>query len=377
MRLLLLSDPNSAHTLKWARGLAARGVEIVIFGLGSLTHERYLNIPNIRVRTVNRSVSSSEGAFSKLKYLGAVSEVKKIIAEFRPDIVHAHYATSYGLIGALSGFRPYVLSVWGTDVFSFPTKSALHRLVLQYNLRRADRILSTSEVMAHETAKYTGKPIAVTPFGIDLAVFRPQEAQDPVFSREDIVIGTVKTLEEKYGIEYLIRAFDVVRRKHPQLPLKLLIVGGGSLEAQLKGLANELGLHEHAVFTGQVAYDDVPRYQNMLSISVSVSVVSESFGVAVIEASACEKPVVVSNMGGLPEVVENENTGIVVPPRDVHATAAAIERLVLDPDLRARMGRAGRERVRHLYDWDRNVTQMMEIYADVNPSAQVAACATP
>ncbi len=367
MKLLLLADSNSSHTIKWARSLAKNGVEIRIFGLGRAATSAYDGYPNIRVVSLGQSISRDEAAVGKLRYLGAVREVKKLIGQFRPDIVHAHYATSYGLIGALSGFHPFVLSVWGSDVFSFPNRSALHRMLFQHNLRRADRILSTSHVMALETGKYTAKPVAVTPFGIDLAAFAPCAAQAPLFAEGDIVIGTVKSMDEKYGIEYLIRAFDVVRRRHHVLPLKLLLVGGGPLQARMEALARELGLADCALFAGQVAYDEVPRYQNMLSISVSVSVVSESFGVAVIEASACEKPVVVSNMGGLPEVVEHEVTGIVVPPRDVAATAAAIERLVCDAALRTRMGRAGRERVRRLYDWQDNVAQMMDIYAALSP----------
>jgi glycosyltransferase involved in cell wall biosynthesis len=368
MKLFLLADPNSSHTIKWARSLAKKGVDILIFGLGRAATSAYDGYHNIRVVSLGQSVSRDEAAFGKLRYLGAVREVKKLIRQFMPDIVHAHYATSYGLIGALSGFHPFVLSVWGSDVFSFPTRSVLHRMLFRHNLRRADQILSTSHVMALETAKYTAKPIEVTPFGIDLAAFAPLAPQDSLFAEGDIVIGTVKAMDEKYGIEYLIRAFDVVRRRHPALPLKLLLVGGGPLQARMEALARELGLGGCAVFAGQVAYDEVPRYQNMLSISVSVSVVSESFGVAVIEAGACEKPVVVSNMGGLPEVVENEVTGIVVPPRDVAATAAAIERLVCDAALRARMGRAGRKRVRRLYDWQDNVARMMDIYAALSPA---------
>jgi len=369
MRLLLLSDPNSAHTLKWARSLAAKNIEVMIFGLGVLTNDAYRCFPNISVRTMGQSVSRDEGAFSKLKYLGTIRELKRLIAEFRPDVVHAHYATSYGMLGALSGFHPFVLSVWGGDVFSFPSRSPIHRAVLKYNLRKADRILSTSHVMARETKKYTVKPIEVTPFGIDLSVFKPESVKGP-FADGDIVIGTVKTLEPKYGIEYLVRAFHQVRGRHPELPLKLLIVGGGSLNQQLRSLVRELGMDGCTHFAGAVRYDEVPKYQNMLSVSVSVSIAdSESFGVAIIEAGACEKPVVVSNVGGLPEVVENGVTGFVVPPRDVDATAVAMERLVLDPVLRASMGGHGRERVRELYDWNENVAQMLAIYAELSPAA--------
>ena len=180
-----------------------------------------------------------------------------------------------------------------------------------------------------------------------------------------MVIGTVKTLEEKYGVEYLIKAFKMVSDKYPELPLKLLIVGGGSLAQKLKQLTKELNIEDKTMFTGLVTFENVPKYHNMLSVSVSVSN-SESFGVAIIEASACGKPVVVSNVGGLPEVVEDGVSGIVVAARDEKETAKAIENLILDDELRKKMGNKGRERVKVLYNWDDNVKQMIGIYEDVS-----------
>lgn len=368
MKILLLSDPASSHTIKWARSLVLSGLEIVIFGLNNCESETYANFPGIKVISIGigmNIIRVGKGHIQKLNYLKALPLLRQTIKEFSPDIVHAHYASSYGLLGALCGFRPYALSVWGSDVFDFPNSSFLHRWLIKFNLSCADKVLSTSHVMALETNKYTPKSIEVTPFGIDLSVFKPEIVISP-FGPEDIVIGTVKTLEEKYGIEYLIRAFHQVRYRHPELSLKLLIVGGGSLDQSLKVLASELGLDDCTIFTGRVPYNDIPKYQNMLSISVSVSVSnSESFGVAIIEASACEKPVVVSNIGGLPEVVEDGVTGIVVPPRNPEKTAEAIEKLVLNKELRKKMGKAGRERVKKLYDWDKNVEQMISIYERV------------
>lgn len=365
MKLLLLSDPNSVHTIKWAKSLAQNDIEIIIFGLGDFTVNDYDEISNIEVKTLNEKVTRDEGALSKLKYLKALPLVKGIIKDFKPDIVHAHYATSYALLGALSGFHPFVLSVWGSDVFSFPLKSPIHKMMLKYNLKKADKILSTSHVMAKETKLYTNKDIEVTPFGIDMQQFRPMEVES-LFDENDIVIGTVKTLEDKYGIEYLIRTFKIVSDKYLNLPLKLLIVGGGSLESSLKKLVKELNIEDKTVFTGKVPFTDVPKYHNMLSVSVSVSVSnSESFGVAIIEASSCGKPVVVSNVGGLPEVVEDGISGFVVPPRDPRKTAEAIEKLVLDKSLRGQIGRNGRERVNKLYNWEDNVKQMINIYGEL------------
>ena len=119
------------------------------------------------------------------------------------DILHAHYASSYGLLGALANFHPFILSIWGADIFSFPKKSFLHRYIFNFNLRVADKILSTSQIMAKEIKKYTNKEIIVTPFGIDINTFKPGNKVDKIKGEFDFIIGTIKGLEEIYGIEYL------------------------------------------------------------------------------------------------------------------------------------------------------------------------------
>ena len=78
-----------------------------------------------------------------------------------PDILHAHFATSYALVAALAGFHPFIVSVWGSDIYLYPQKSRLNRAVVEYSLHKADKILSTSNVMAKECRKYTGKPIEI------------------------------------------------------------------------------------------------------------------------------------------------------------------------------------------------------------------------
>ena len=97
---------------------------------------------------------------------------------------------------------------------------------------------------------------------------------------------------------------------------------------------------------------------------LSLYPIARALGWAVIEASACEKPALVSKVGGLPEVVKDGVTGFIVPPRNPEKAAEAIEKLILNKDLRVRMGQAGRERVKQLYNWDNNVGQMISIYKD-------------
>lgn len=364
-KVLFLADGSSIHTKRWVNSLIEKGATIHLFSLKPVNAADY---PDHDFTFTQFNLQKRFGGLSKLNYLKVLPELKKVIREFKPDILHAHFATSYGLLGALSGFHPFILSVWGSDVFDFPKKSFLHRSILEYNLKKADRILSTSHVMAEETRIYTDKEIEVTPFGIDTVKFAPEKAERAAltpFGEDDIVVGTIKLLEEKYGINYLIEAFSIVSQKHPELPLKLLIVGDGSERKNLENLSETLGIKEKVYFAGMADYSEVPYFNNVLDVYAALSNY-ESFGVAIIEAQSCGKPVVVSNAGGLPEVVEDGETGFVVEKKNAAAAAEKLEKLVLDAGLRDRMGKAGRERVLKLYDWRENVAQMMEIYNKIN-----------
>jgi glycosyltransferase involved in cell wall biosynthesis len=369
MRVLILSDVNSPHTIKWVKSLISKGIDVQVFSFGDLDVNDYDGL-NIKVHSNGFIIDRQEGSLSKLKYIFSLFKVIKVIKVFKPDIVHAHYASSYGLLGALTFFRPYVLSVWGSDVFSFPKISFVHNIIFKFNLFRATRILSTSNVMAVETSKYTKKTISVTPFGINLEVFKKTDCTklrtDLGLQSNDIVIGTVKTLEKKYGVEYLITAFSLIEKKLVNLNLKLLIVGGGGLRGELENLVTSLNLDNKVIFTGKVKYSDVPFYHNVIDIGAYLSISDcESFGVSVIEASSSGVPVVVSNVGGLPEVVVDNVTGIVVPPMNQHLAANAIEKLILDLQLREDMGISARAHVIGNYNWNDNLSLMTTIYDEL------------
>jgi len=313
-----------------------------------------------QVPVVQLPVPNGAGYFLNAPFLRAT------LKRLKPSLLHVHYASGYGTLGSLAGYHPFLLSVWGSDVYEFPRRSLLHKQLFMRALRHPDRISSTSRDMAREVSRYTDRPISVCPFGVDTKLFAPRPTA-PLFATEDLVIGTVKTLEPVYGIDILLKAFAKVTTWHRELPLKLLIVGSGSEKSTLVNLAQTLGILSHVRFVDAVPHRRVSDYLNMLTIGVMPSR-RESFGVAALEAGACEVPVVVSRVGGLPEVVEDGATGLVVTEESVDETASAIDRLIRDPALRRRMGRAARTRVEKLYSWSASLDAMELLYDKMRSS---------
>lgn len=363
-KILLLAPPNSIHTIKWANELYSKGFNITVYGINSNQNSKYL--PGIEIFNYTISDKLAEGKYgtiTKILYVLCLPNLIQVVKKIKPDIIHAHYASSYGLLGTFLRFKPFIVSVWGADVFSFPDQSFLHRSLLRFVFSRADRILSTSEFMKERCKLFTSKEINVTPFGVDLKRF---DKINDLQKTDETIIGTIKALEPQYGVEFLIKAFKIIVDKYPLEPFKLLIVGKGYLENDLKNLTIELGIANKTVFTGFIAYEEIPIYHNLIDIFVAVSVLDdESFGVAVVEAQACYTPVIVSDAGGLSEVVERGKSGFVVPKKNAEATAEAIEKLLFNKELRNEFGNNGRLKAEKFYELHYTIECMINIYKEI------------
>jgi|SRR5579864_437248 len=348
-RLCYLGDARSSHTAKWANHFSSKGYEVHIL---SFEEPRGIS-PAVNVHLLNARFASA------LRYFTSARQVQRILAEIRPGLLHAHYASGYGTLARMTNFHPYVVSTWGSDVFEFPARSPLHRVLIEKNLASADHVCSTSQFMADYVRRYYAAAITVTPFGVDCSKFKPM----PVAANsEDVVIGTVKLLEQIYGLDDLIRSFALLVKEYGHLKkLRLVIAGEGSFKNQLQKLSADMGVEELTDFLGFVPQDQVPNVLNRFSVFVALSQ-SESFGVAVLEASACGLPVVVSNVGGFREVVQDQITGFIVARRDPKAVVAAIAPLIQDDERRKTMGFAGREFVSRNYEWTENADRMERLY---------------
>lgn len=361
LKLFWLSDANTAHTERWVRALAARGHEILLFSFIRPHRDVFASIPGVRLESANLPsdlVYATDGSLGKIAYMRAVPTVRALAQKFAPDVCHTHYVSSYGIVGMLAGLRPRVASIWGSDVYTTPFRSVVHRLAIHSVLRTANTVLSTSWVMREQGLRICRRDMRVVPFGIDINRFVP-----PATSREPgrpVVIGTVKSLEPKYGIDVLIEAFAIVRQEFGSLNPQLLIAGGGTRRAEYESLVDRLGLRDTVTFTGSIEYSKVHEVHQQLDIAVFPSVEdSESFGVSVIEAQACARPVIVSRVGGLPEVIGEGRTGLVVPPRDKVALARAIGTLLEDPQRARALGEAGRAHVCATYGLEHS-TDLLE-----------------
>ncbi len=277
MRILYLADAPYPHTWRWVQHFARLGHECEVISFRPAAIE-------------GASVTYVEG-FEKLRkarYLIHARRVAALVSERKPDLLHALHLTSYGFLGALSGYHPYILSVWGTDILEAPRLTPFHNWLTKYALSHADEITATGPNLAEATLPYapSGKAVHSIPYGVDLERFRPSPAPGP--DRDGVVIGAAARLSAEKGVRYLIEAFAQVKARFGSR-VSLRIAGDGPERARLESLARRLGIEVE--FTGWLEHSDLPAFLQDLDIFALPSVF-EGFGVAAVEASAMELPVV-------------------------------------------------------------------------------------
>lgn len=291
------------------------------------------------------------------------------------DVVHAHWAIPTGPAAVQAARRlgvPSVITMHGGDVYVNPSQGYdfplrwYVRPPLRWTLRAADALTAITED-CRQHALRAGAPddsIRLVFNGTDLVRFSPADRarRAPENGYGPHMVFACRQLFPRKGIRFLIEAAAQIKPRFPDL--KVVIAGDGFERADLEALAQRLGIGADVTFLGWVPNTALPPYYRSAAISVIPSL-EEGFGIPAAEAMGCETPVVASDAGGLPEVVEHGVTGLVVPRGDTNALAVAMESLLADPARRRRMGVAGRERALRLFDWERTAEQFEDIYRDI------------
>lgn len=289
----MIANTNSPHTQKWAVSLSQNGIEVHLFSIDCVQKE----LPWRRC-LVSHFAPSTKDNFLPRKYLVLYKHLKKVLTQIKPDILHAHYLSNYATLAALTGYKPFCLTAWGSDVYQYPKQNAANAWLLKWVLRKADGIISTSEAMKQELLNYTSKNIAVIPFGINFSNF---ETNAKPADKTVLRVGIFKRLEKVYGIDKAIRAFAELSKQSTHQSLELSIIGGGSQELALKELTLALGLSDLVKFMPWAEPEQIPALLHQQHICLYLSE-RESFGVALIEAMAAKKQLVVSDIPAFREV---------------------------------------------------------------------------
>jgi glycosyltransferase involved in cell wall biosynthesis len=357
MKICFIAPSGNYHTIKWVNWFLNKGHEVHVI---SFMPDK---IEGSTLHYIDAGVEISDLDSKKIKYLLHGKDVRKIINKMKPEIINVHYATSYGAVAAISGITNYILSIWGSDVYDFPRKSVFHKLLLIFSLNRATYLFSTSNAMAKVGEKYTKKEFEITPFGVDMELFNPNKCNRNKDCSNEFVIGTVKKIDPKYGIDYIIKAVKIINEIRPELPLVVKIAGKGEFETEYRNLARSLGVEDRIKWLGFISQERAAQEWANMDIAVIPSTMeSESFGVSAVEAEACGTAVIISDIPGLMEATKPGISCVVVPRKNEKALAKAIIDLYDHPDKRIQMGYEGRKYVVEQFELNRCFEKPLKLF---------------
>jgi glycosyltransferase involved in cell wall biosynthesis len=360
-----------------ARTLASRGVtvdvvtageesscESTVMWDGEAPEEGVLNVHRVRCRRTSVHEAGMGDAASYL--VAALPLVRRLLSTEQYDAAHFFFSLPTGaMIPFLNlGKTPVLVSLRGSDVPGYDSHNhkleRAHRVLLPFTRwiwRRADRVVPVCESLGRMALRtLSDLDYTVVPNGVDLTRFSPRPA------RADRRPGPIRCLAvarlvERKGLDHLIRAIASLERGRYELE----IVGTGPDEHSLRELAARFGLDGLVKFSGSLDRDSVARRYREADLFTLASV-EEAFGNVFAEALASGLPIIGSNIGGIPELVEHGRNGLLVPPRDPLALAAAIHQLGENPTLRAEMGRRNRADAEANLSWDRIGTRYLSLY---------------
>lgn len=294
-------------------------------------------------------------------------------SESRIDVIHCGNIrpAGYGVLWSSKRLGiPYIVYVNGGDLLrekQKASKSALKRRMSREILGNAAGIAATSQWVADLTAEVmadvgvtTPPPVAALALGTDPTTFTPSQDRGNLRTRwgvgDDPIILTVARLVPHKGQDVIVRALPQLVSEFPNL--KYVLVGEGHDETRLRAIAVELGVESSVVFAGPISEDELPEAYATATIYAGPSRVDneinvEGFGISFLEAASSGLPVVAGDSGGVRSAVLDGETGVVLPPREIHAWVAALGDLLRNPDRRQAFGTAGRKAVEDHFNWDR------------------------
>ena len=309
MKICLLADGQSIHTIRWCKHFYESGHEVHLITF------KNVEIDGVHVHFVNSGHIYVAGGNWKVVF--KYREIKNIIRSIKPDVLHALYATSYGMIGALSGFHPYIVTPLGSDILISPKESRIYRSLLKYTFKKADWITSMAPHMT-EAMIGLGVPkakIGNIIFGINTNIFNKKDRK---LSSDEFTITSTRNFEPVYNIPHFLKSIELVKNKIPNL--KVIMLGDGSLREELIELTKDLKIDDIVTFMGKVPQDKVVEILNSTHISVTVSL-SDGNSLSLIEAMACGAYPIATDIPANHEWVKEGINGSFVQINDIEGLA--------------------------------------------------------
>jgi glycosyltransferase involved in cell wall biosynthesis len=369
LRLLFIGDPSNTFIQRWLQYFVQQGhgVHFVPYpdsfafvsdkAFGGVQIHKFLNT---RLRKWN-------GFYKKYLIVKNILLCQKIIKQYSIDIVHAHYISACGWIGSFLNFHPFVLTALGSDVNVDPERSFFYRYLAKRTIRTADLITANSHNLIQKLIIMGADPDRAHHIqgGLEIERFPFQRGniklrQDLGLTDELVMLST-RSLSQVYNLDILVRAIPLVKREIPNVKFIFIYRGTSEQENDLKRLIEKEKAADSVILVGSVDNFHIAEYYQLADIFISITS-SEGMPVSLTEAMACGAVPVVSDLPVFRDWIQPHSNGLIVPVRNVEATANTIIQLLKNPDLCQEIAHENRKLVVEKLDYRTWMHQVEQMY---------------
>ena len=361
MKIIYFSKNYTPHDYRFLSSLSKTEHEIFYLKLES-------NHRQVEDRPVPENVqqllwAGGRGEFRWRDVPRLTFDLRRVIREIKPDLIHAGPIQTCAFLAALSGFRPILTMSWGYDLVQEADRNRWMRWVTRYTLERSAFFTSDASVSRDKAVAFGMDPekTVTFPWGIDLQSFHPKSSsvRKSQIANRSITLFCNRTWESIYGVDVLAKAFVKIAAGNPNV--NLILLGGGSQGGKIRQILMNAGLLERVHFGGQVSQADLPRWYHMADLYISPSHVDGS-SVSLMEALASGLPCLVSDIPGNREWIEDGANGWLFRDGDADDLAEKILYAIKNRRSFKKIGESARKTAEQKADWQKNFGKLLEAY---------------
>lgn len=359
-KILFIGDLRSIHLQRYIQWFLEKGYTIVCIS------DYYADRLIFKRSKIKIYFKPQKVKVPLLRHFIQINRVKTIVKYEHPDIINAHFITEDGWYGALSGFHPVVLTAYGSDIYISPVNSRFYRFMNKMACSRSDRIIVDSKDQKKQLERLRIDPhkISVIHYGVDFNAYQRSQPSSLgalrkkwKIHRNDFVLLSMRHLHPLYNIDKIIEAFDLFHKTVARS--RLIILGDGPDQYNLKNTVRMKNLNGKVHFTGLVR--DVLPYIRLSEAVISIPN-TDGMPLSVLEAMAAGKPVIVSDLPSLREIVAGNINGYRIKINHTQIVKSLLK-LYKNRSVRKEMGRCNRILIRNKYDFPEQMTKIETLFS--------------
>ena len=380
MRICYIGDAKSTHVQKWLEYYSGQGHEVCLISTRSpdnngITGVRYYQVSNIklRIKTLGYLVRLVSNYFY----------IKRILKEFKPNILHVHFITELGFIAALINYHPLILNAWGSDILLFPEKRKITKNILKYTLSSSDVILTINNFIRNFIIEQYNIPKEKTltlKWGVDRSIFKSDYLTEILAMKKELAIKynsfillSPRHLASHYRIENIIKSTNLLSEKG--LNITLILLKGLSEDEmfinKINNLIEQLEISQNVrLIKRHLSPREMAILYNLSNAFISIPR-SDGFASTIMEGMACGSVPIVSNLEVYKQYLEHDTNSLFVNPDDLEDIAEKIIYCINHPEIKEKFFRINDSIIEKFEDWDQNALKMTDIYNNLINNKQI------